>query len=165
LMGSRFTVPLLVLAVVAVASVPAAMAIGSVLSSGDCEVVSIEGTVEAFVCCSTYPEDCDCELSDEREGAFVMVTDDMEEVLVTFGPWWYWDLQDVTVKDVVKVGDAVNVTGVLTIEDDLMVLHAWHIENLDTGEEITIKVEGRPPWAGGPEELGVVPWPPSQGDE
>ena len=159
---SKFMLPLIVVAVIAVASVPAAMAIGSVLSSGDCELVYIEGTVEEFVCCDTYPDAaCDSEFSDEREGAFVLITADMDEVLVKFGPWWYWALQDVTVKDVVKVGDTVNVTGVIVTEDDMTVLQAWHIENLDTGEEITIKVEGRPPWAGGPEELGVVPWPPS----
>jgi hypothetical protein len=32
-------------------------------------------------------------------------------------------------------------------------------------KEITIKVEGCPPWTGGPEELGVEPWPPSDEDD
>jgi hypothetical protein len=45
------------------------------------------------------------------------------------------------------------------------VLEAWKIVNDTTGDVITIKEEGRPPWAGGPKALGFDPWPPSDEDE
>ncbi|MCJ7561792.1 MAG: hypothetical protein MUO84_02135 [Thermoplasmata archaeon] len=161
--GSKYTVPVIALAVFALIAVPVTIAVTN--SDGACELVSVEGIVTEFVCCDNYNEtdvdDC-CDLCEEREGAFILETDDSEEVLVKFGPWWYWSTQEVTVKDVVSVGDRVNVTGVLKIVDDITVLEAWKIVNLDTGEDITIKVEGRVPWAGGPDELGIEPWPPSE---
>jgi hypothetical protein len=59
----------------------------------------------------------------------------------------------------------VNVTGEWCDEDDMTVLSAWYIGNETTDEDITIKEEGRPPWAGGPKALGIVPWPPDFEDE
>lgn len=44
-------------------------------------------------------------------------------------------------------------------------LKAWHKDNLTTDKELTIKEEGRPPWAGCPKGLAVYPWPPSEEDE
>jgi hypothetical protein len=29
----------------------------------------------------------------------------------------------------------------------------------ETDDELTMKEEGRPPWAGGPKALGIDPWP------
>jgi len=99
----------------------------------------------------------------ERVCAFVIDN----ETIVEFGPWWYWLMQDVNVTDVVHVGDMVNVTGEWEneTEDGMNVLEAWKIVNDTTGDVLTIKEEGRPPWAGGPEALGFDPWPPSDEDE
>jgi len=99
----------------------------------------------------------------ERVCAFVIDN----ETIVEFGPWWYWLMQNVTVTDVVHVGDMVNVTGEWEndTEDGMNVLEAWKIVNDTTGDVITIKEEGRPPWAGSPKALGFDPWPPSDEDE
>ncbi|MEW5748889.1 MAG: hypothetical protein AB1793_08940 [Candidatus Thermoplasmatota archaeon] len=153
--GSKFAMPALAVAVLGLVAVPVTIALDD---SPDYDLVSIEGEVTEFVCCDEE-SDGDCDLSDERAGSFMLEARDGELVQVKFGPWWYWLTQEVTVRDVVAVGDRVNVTGELVEEDDAAVLEAWHIENLDTGEEITIKVEGRPPWAGGPIKLGIEPWP------
>jgi len=61
----------------------------------------------------------------------------------------------------------VNVTGEWEndTEDGMNVLGAWKIVNDTTGDVLTIKEEGRPPWAGGPKALGFDPWPPSDEDE
>jgi hypothetical protein len=42
-------------------------------------------------------------------------------------------------------------------DDGTLVLCAWHIDNLTADEELTIKEEGRPPWAGGPTALSIDP--------
>jgi hypothetical protein len=155
--GSKFAMPALAIAVLGLVAVPVSIALDD---SPDYDLVSIEGEVTEFTCCDDEAEDDDdCNLSDERAGSFMLETRDGELIQVKFGPWWYWLTQEVTVRDIVFVGDRVNVTGELVEEDDVTVLEAWHIENLDTGEEITIKVEGRPPWAGGPIKLGIEPWP------
>lgn len=172
--GSRFTVPVVLLAAVALAAVPVAIALDEFVFTGDEEVVYVEGVVTEYICCEEYlgeePCDCACEDCEDREGAFLLLTDEGEEILVKFGPWWYWDTQILTVRDVVTqetidMGHTVNVTGVMTDVDGVLVLEAWTILNEHTGDEITIKVEGRTPWAGGPEELGVEPWPPSCEDD
>lgn len=156
--GHRFAMPALAIIVLGLVAVPVSIALDD---DDRQDLQSIEGTVEAFVCCD---EDCDCE-DDGRAGAFMLDTGDDEMVRVEFGPWWYWETQDITVRDIVSVGDRVRVTGELAEEDDMAVLDAWHIENLDTDDEITIKVEGRPPWAGGPIKLGIEPWPPSEEED
>ena len=86
------------------------------------------------------------------------------KTIVTCGPWWYWAAQSPNITDVVHIGDIVNVTGEMEEEDGMEVLCAWKIVNDTTGEELTIKEEGRPPWAGGPNALVLVPWP-SEEDE
>jgi hypothetical protein len=50
-------------------------------------------------------------------------------------------------------------------EDNTIVLENRHIDNPTTGKELTIKEEGRPPWAGGPTGLAIYPWPPSDEDD
>jgi len=70
--------------------------------------------------------------------------------------------ENFSMTDFISIGDEVNVTGEFEQEKDgTTVLMAWHIVNLTTDEELTIKEEGRPPWAGGPKGLGIDPWPPS----
>jgi hypothetical protein len=138
--------------------------------SADSDLTKIEGTVKEFVCCSValddeYADDEVCDLCEERAGAFIIETDDGSDMIVKFGPWWYWETQEVTVRDVVGIGDTVRVTGELCEEEDVPAMDAWYIENLDTGEDITIKVEGCPPWAGGPKELGIDPWPPPKEED
>jgi hypothetical protein len=86
------------------------------------------------------------------------------ETIVTCGPWWYWAAQETNITDVVHIGDIVNVTGEMEDENGMNVLCAWKIVNNTTGEELTIKEEGRPPWAGGPKALVLLPWP-SEEDE
>jgi hypothetical protein len=158
--GSKFAMPALVIAVLGLLiAVPVSIALDD---SATYELSSVEGAITEFVCCD---EECDCDLCDERAGAFMLETDDGEMIKVEFGPWWYWETQDITVRDVVAVGDRVNVTGELVEEGDMTVMKAWVIKNLDTGEEITIKVEGCPPWAGGPIKLGIEPWPPSEEED
>lgn len=159
--GSSYAAPAVILAVLAVSAVPIALALDD--DGTDYGLVSIEGTVIEFGCCD---DENDC-LNDSRAGSFLLETDNGTEVNVEFGPWWYWDWVDenngTTVRDVVAVGDRVNVTGELEEDEDgTLSLSAWKIVNIDTGEEITIKEEACPPWAGGPKELGIVDWPPSQ---
>jgi hypothetical protein len=171
--GHRFAVSAIVIAALALAAVPVAIALDEyVFDNGD-KIVTVEGTVTEFVCCKVFLEDetdyCDCEECDDRAGAFILVTEDGTEYYVEFGPWWYWDTQEKTVRDVVTdeaVAEEhlINVTGELHEKDGVLVLEAWTITNEITGEEIAIKVEGCPPWAGGPKELGVEPWPPSDKD-
>lgn len=150
-----------------IAAVPISLAIGTdSSSSSDPSLISLEGTVKAFVCCNDTDDCC----NDSRAGSFILETDDGNETVVEFGPWWYWDYvaanNGTTVRDIIAVGDRANVTGVLNEKDDgSVVLEAWSITNVDTGQTIIIKEEACPPWAGGPKELGIVPWPPSHGDE
>lgn len=158
--SSKFAMPALVFAVLGLAAVPVAMALADTADDG---LVSVEGVLKEFVCCD---DDCDeCDRCFERASAFILETDDGDLVRVEFGPWWYWLTQEVTVKDVVGVDDRIKVTGESAEEDGMAVMDAWVIENLDTDEDITIKVEGRPPWAGGPIKLGIDPWPPSDEED
>lgn len=158
--GSKIAMLAVVAAVVGLAAIPVSIALDDDTTSYD--LSSVEGTVREFVCCD---EDCDCDDCDERAGAFMLETDDGEMIMVQFGPWWYWETQEITVRDIIEVGDEVNVTGELVEEEDLVIMEAWAIENLDTGDDITIKVEGCPPWAGGPIKLGIEPWPPSEEED
>lgn len=89
-----------------------------------------------------------------------------DEVNVSMGPWWYWLGIKIDLAELFEVGDEVRVTGEWEMEKDgSSTLCAWHVENLTTDEELTIKEEGRPPWAGGPKALGIDPWPSSKSDE
>jgi hypothetical protein len=175
--GPRFAVSAIIIAALALAAVPVAIALdGYVFDEGD-NVVTVEGTVKEYVCCKEFSDDetdyCDCDECEDRAGAFILVADDGSERLVEFGPWWYWDIledaEERTVRDVVTdeaiaQEHAITVTGELHEKDGVLVLEAWTITNGVTEAEITIKVEGCPHWAGGPEELGVEPWPPSDED-
>ncbi len=156
--GSKIAMLAVAVTVIGLAAVPVSIALDDDAKTYD--LSSVEGTVKAFVCC-----DEDCDDCDERAGAFMLETDDGEMIRVEFGPWWYWETQEITVRDIIEVGDEVNVTGELVDEDDVTVMEAWVIKNLDTGEDITIKVEGCPPWAGGPIKLGIEPWPPSEEED
>lgn len=150
----------------------------------DNETISVTGTVTAFLYDDdneTDQEHDDTNAADQdHDGQSVTEeeheydADDVERVcafvidnstVVEFGPWWYWMNQSVNITSVIHVGDIVNVTGELEDEDNMTVLEAWHIDNLTTGAELTIKEEGRPLWAGGPKGLGIVPWPPSDEDD
>jgi len=203
--GSKFGLSALVVVALAFSAIPIAVAVDS-MTSNDGGLVTISGTVKAFVCCDDYEfdnetddatiasvhadddddetDDADDDANDiddddnetcdnctnDRAGAFILEKLDGEEVLVEFGPWWYWDWvadnNGTTVRDVIAVGDRANVTGELTTDDnDSAVLEAWKIQNADNGQEITIKEEACPPWAGGPKALGINPWPPSHEDE
>jgi hypothetical protein len=176
--GPRFAVSAIIIAALALAAVPVAIALdGYVFDEGD-KVVTVEGTVTEYVCCKLYFDDeadyCDCDECDDRAGAFILVADDGTEYFVEFGPWWYWDTVEddgeLTVRDVVTdkaiaEEDLIVVTGELHEKDGVLVLEAWTITNGVTEKYVTIKVEGCPPWAGGPKELGVDPWPPSDEDE
>ena len=130
--------------------------------------VTISGNVTALL----YDDDWQNETDDDDNASAKNKTHEPRlcafvidnETVVTFGPWWYWTVQNVTVADVVHLNDTVNVTGVLEEEDGMTVLCAWCIENETTGDELTITGEGRPPWAGGPKALGIDPWPPSDED-
>ena len=160
------------------------------LSEKEYDLVSIEGTVTALLYddWENETDDDDDEMDDDddemEDDEDEMDDDDVNEApkknktheprlcafvldndtVVTFGPWWYWAVQNVTIADVVHLNDTVNVTGELEEEDDMTVLSAWHIENETTGDELTIREEGRPPWAGGPKALGIDPWPMSEED-
>lgn len=118
-------------------------------------LVSVTGEVSEFLYDGL--KSCDNDTGKGRVSAFVIDN----ETVVVFGPWWYWMAQNFSMTDFISVGDEVNVTGEFEEEDGTSVLMAWHIENLTTDEELTIKEEGRPPWAGGPKGLGIDPWPPS----
>ena len=172
--GTKFAVPAVAIAALALAAVPVAIALDEYVFDDGEKIVTVEGTVTEFVCCKVFLENetdyCDCEVCDDRAGAFILNTTDGTEYYVEFGPWWYWETQNWTVRDVVTdeavtYGHLINVTGELHEKDGVLVLEAWTITNETTGDEITIKVEGCPPWAGGPKELGVEPWPPSDEDD
>jgi len=147
-----------------IAAVPAVLAIkapdsGPEVQDDACPhdgLVNITGEVSEFL----YDdwESCENENGKERVSAFVIDN----ETVVVFGPWWYWMAENFSMTDFISIGDEVNVTGEFEQEKDgTTVLMAWHIVNLTTDEELTIKEEGRPPWAGGPKGLGIDPWPPS----
>ena len=176
----KVSIPALVIAAIIVVAAPVALAAknssqsNSNPSDHEYDLVSIEGTVTALL----YDDDWENETDDNDDDdmneapkknkthetrlcAFVLDN----ETIVTFGPWWYWTAQNVTVADVIHLNDTVNVTGEIEEEEDMTVLSAWHIENVTTGDELTIREEGRPPWAGGPKALGIDPWPPSEEDD
>lgn len=160
--------PAIFVAALVFAAVPIAVAVTD--SADDNGLVTISGTVKSWDCCKDYDEnetdECNETREYERAGAFMMETDNGSEIMVEIGPWWYWLWVDqnggTTVKEIIDVGDEVNVTGELEEEDDMTVLEAWSVENVDTGDKVTIKEEACPPWAGGPKELGINPWPPSK---
>lgn len=171
--GHRLALPVVVIAALALAAAPVALALDELVFDGDEKIVTIEGTVSGFVCCKAFLENdtdgCDCEECDDRAGAFILVDRYGAEHYVEFGPWWYWETQETTVRDVVtdeavEQGHSISVKGEQHDKDGVLVLEAWTITNETTGEDITIKVEGCPPWAGGPEEYGVEPSPPSDED-
>jgi len=125
----------------------------------DYELVSVVGNVTAWV----YDEDEDDDEDDDEEQAGKMRPDYFvidNETYVEFGPWWYWSVGTPNVTSVVRLNDSVNVTGEIVHEDDMTIICAWIIENLTTGEKLTIKGEGAPSWAGGPKAFGIDPWPP-----
>ena len=180
----KTSIPALVIAAIMIVAAPVAFAAknssqpNSNSSDHDYDLVSIEGTVTALLYDDDWNEtedNDDDEMDDDdmneapkknkthepRLCAFVLDN----ETIVTFGPWWYWTVQNLTVADVVHLNDTVNVTGEIEEEDGMTVLSAWHIENVTTGDELTIREEGRPPWAGGPKALGIDPWPSSEEDE
>jgi len=123
-------------------------------------------------------DDVDDVDEDETEDARIMSLNDKHKIpaemkvsafvidndtLVELGPWWYWVWKEVNITDFVHIGDWVNVTGEMQENDDGMdVIEAWHIDNTTTGKDLTIKEEGRPPWAGGPKALDIDPWPMSE---
>jgi hypothetical protein len=174
LFGHRLALPVVIIAALALAAAPVALALDEYVFGSDEKIVTIEGTVSGFVCCKVFLEDdtadgCDCEECDDRAGAFILVANDGTEHYVEFGPWWYWEAQEETVRDVVtdeaiEQEHTISVKGELHDKDGVLVLEAWTITNETNGDSITIKVEGCPPWAGGPEEYGVEPWPPSDED-
>jgi len=159
-----------VLAALLFVAVPAASVVFTTLDSKnddhDYDLDWVHGTVTAIVYNDCEEDDADDE-EDADDGIVkvcAFVIDD--NVIVKFGPWWYWLYQSPSITDVVHEGDEVNVTGELKeLDDGTVVLEAWHIENITTGEELTIKEEGRPPWAGGPKAYGIDPWPPSDEDD
>ena len=168
---SKATILVLAIAVLVIAATPIAIAAKNSNSVSkvpkEYDLVTVRGNVTAFLYDDWEDETDDDDLNDMNEKekthearvcAFVLDN----KTIVTFGPWWYWLVQDVNVTDIVEVGDLVNVTGELEEEDGVTVLCAWHIGNETTGEELTIREEGRPPWAGGPKALGIDPWPPSE---
>lgn len=75
------------------------------------------------------------------------------KTVVEFGPWWYWAETTPNVTGVVHIGDLVNVTGETDGDEDGAVLDAFKIVDMTTGQTLTIKEEGRPPWAGSPKAL------------
>jgi len=150
---------LVVFAALGTAAAPFAIALADTPYDDPSEdLVSVRGEVTEF-----FYKDCkDSESGDRLVTAFVI--DD--EVMVGFGPWWYWMYIGFDMAEFLEVGDEVEVTGEWEEhEDGSTVLCAWHIDNLTTDEQLTIKEEGRPPWAGGPKALGIDPWPSSLVDE
>ncbi len=152
---SRLATAALIVAALGLVSAPVAVALDD--DVGDEGPVTVRGVVTAFLYDDREDGDeDDLEKMLQRVGAFVIDDD----TVVEFGPWWYWTTVEDGVTDIIGVGDNVEVTGELELDrDGSEVLSAWKIVNEDTGEEITIKEEGRPPWAGGPKALGIVPWP------
>jgi len=180
MMGSKIGLSALLVAVILLAAAPIAFAVKDQVKGADSpdddmdsEFVTVNGTVTEFIYDDWENETDDMDgdnETDDREGdwdkprlcAFVLDNDTM----VTFGPWWYWMFVNVNITDVVHIGDEVNVTGEMYEDDEgNKTLEAWHIDNLTTGQELTIKEEGRPPWAGGPKALGISPWPPSDEED
>jgi len=151
----------------------------------ECDLVTVQGKVTALLYDDDWENETDDDDMDDISDEDDDDEDDMDEAprknktheprlcafvldnetIVTFGPWWYWTVQNVTVADVVHLNDTLNVTGELEEENGMTVLSAWYIENLTTGDELTIREEGRPPWAGGPKALGIDPWPMSHEDD
>lgn len=138
--------------VIATACAPIALVSGNPPRDSSEALVTVQGTVTDLVFGG----------GNHPQVLTAFVVDD--NTSVEFGPWWFWTVQEVKVSDVVGVGDEVNVTGEWE-DDGTSSLCAWHIVNLTTGQELTIKEEGKPPWAGGPKALGIDPWPPSVGDD
>lgn len=183
MLSSKIVLPLVVIAALALVAAPVAYAVNDNMKAKQTdddddethdELVSVEGEVTAYLYddWEEYEDDED-DTDDEDENetddddndtkrlkAFVI--DD--EIIVTFGPWWYWEWLGFNWTDFVEIGDNVNVTGEWE-DDNNTVLCAWHISNLTTDDELTIKEEGRPPWAGGPKALGIDPWPLSKLDD
>jgi hypothetical protein len=127
----------------------------------DCELAYVNGTVTAWIFDDDEDEDDDEDDVDDDSEAMrpsYFVIDD--EIYVEFGPWWYWSVGTPNVTSVVHEGDEVNVTGEIVQDGNLTIICAWTIENLTTGEKLTIKGEGAPSWAGGPKAFGIDPWPP-----
>ena len=126
----------------------------------DTDLVSIVGNVTAWVYNDDEDDDDDEDDEDEknemRADYFVIEND----TYVEFGPWWYWSVGTPNVTSIVNVGDEVNVTGKIEHDGDITIISAWIIENLTTGQKLTIKEEGAPSWAGGPKAFGIDPWPP-----
>jgi len=147
---------LVVFVALGAAAAPLALVLNDTPHDGPCdELVTVRGEVTEL-----FFKEC----KDGTTIATAFVIDD--EVMVTFGPWWYWMYTGFNMSEFVEVGDEVNVTGEWEEhEDGSNELCAWHIENLTTDEELTIKEEGRPPWAGGPKALGINPWPLSLVDD
>ena len=174
--------PALVIAALIIVAAPATLAVQSFSEAKDnghheaddhdndtdedqCEFTYVNGTVTAFLYDDYEENETDDDDSNEtakmRVCAFVIDN----STIVSFGPWWYWVYNGTNITDFVHIDDEVNVTGMLEEEDGTAFLEAWHIENLTTDEELTIKEEGRPPWAGGPKGLGIDPWPLSDEDD
>lgn len=195
--SSKIVLPLVVIAALALVAAPVAYAVNDTLKAKDkgddydddecAELVSVEGEVTAYLYDDweeyeddedeveeddfrddLYDDDDEDEDDDDNETKRIRAFVIDDDVIVTFGPWWYWEWLGFNWTDFVEVGDNVNVTGdweVYDEENNTMVLCAWHISNLTTDEELTIKEEGRPPWAGGPKALGIDPWPLSELDD
>ena len=171
MLSPRFIMPAIAIAALVFAAAPLTLAIRSMNGSGSGDPIDegqtdeytwVNGTVTAFL----YDDETDHEDDTGHEGkdrVRAFVVDNL--TVVELGPWWYWEHEQIDITDVVRVGDLVNVTGELGEEDGVQVIEAWHIDNITTGQELTIKEEGRPPWAGGPKGLGVDPWPPSEEDD
>ena len=135
MLGSRFALPALAIAVICIAAVPISIALDD---TSDDNLLSIEGTLKEFVCCSEDADDNEtCDLSEVRAGAFILETDDGEDMIVKFGPWWYWETQNITVRDVVGVGDTVRVMGELADEEEMLTLEAWYIETVQGDPRVT----------------------------
>lgn len=175
--------PAYVLAALVIVAAPATLAVKTVMDSDSDDhdsLVSVVGTVTAYITCHDEFDDGTDDSETEELSASTLsrsgnvTLQDLEKVITAFvidnetivrcGPWWYWATQSPNITDVVHIGDTVNVTGEIEYEDNMTVLCAWKIVNITTGEELTIKEDGRPPWAGGPNALVLVPWP-SEEDE
>jgi hypothetical protein len=190
LFGTKYVLPALLIVALAFAAVPAtSIMLGAFDAKGPAvptneadsdddemnsdddheNITSVSGTVTSFLYDDCDDDDNqsdedDCYANDNLSRVCAFVIDN--STIVEFGPWWYWMTQTVNITDVVHVGDVVNVTGEFEYEKNgTYVLEAWHIKNITTGEELTIKEDGRPPWAGGPKAQGIDPWPPYADDD
>jgi len=171
LFGSKLAVPALVIAVLVFVAAPVTLAVKNSPNAqadeldDDNGVVNVTGTVTDFLYDDHEADDTDDEDADHGNDTRVCAFVIDNSTVVEFGPWWYWMYNGTNITDFVHVGDTVNVTGEYEDDSETSVLCAWHIDNLTSGEELTIKEEGRPPWAGGPKGLGIDPWPPSDEDD